>query len=120
QTCALPIWVGIEEAREEFFSGEAEKLKTLIEECRVACEEDDKMEAFLDRVIAPITRDNSGERVLVFTEYRGTQDYIVEQLSDRYGADKVDIINGSMDVEERRASIARFEDAGQFLVSTEA
>lgn len=112
--------VGIDEAREEFFSGEAEKLKTLIEECRVACEEDDKMDAFLDRVIAPITRDNSGERVLVFTEYRGTQDYIVEQLSARYGADKVDVINGSMDVEERRAAIARFEGDGQFLVSTEA
>ena len=112
--------VGIDEAREEFFYGEAEKLKTLIEECRVACEDDDKMNAFLDRVIAPITRDSSGERVLIFTEYRGTQDYIVEQLAARYGTDKVDVINGSMDVEERRASIARFEGAGQFLVSTEA
>ncbi|MCG8275552.1 C-terminal helicase domain-containing protein [Stenotrophomonas sp. NLF4-10] len=112
--------VGIDEAREEFFFGETEKLKTLIEECRVACEEDDKMDAFLDSIIAPITRDNSAERVLVFTEYRGTQDYIVEQLAARYGADKVDVINGSMDVEERRAAIARFEDTGQFLVSTEA
>lgn len=112
--------VGIDEAREEFFFGEVEKLKTLIEECRVACEEDDKMDAFLDRVIAPITHANSTERVLVFTEYRGTQDYIVEQLAARYGADKVDIINGSMDVDERRAAIARFEGAGQFLVSTEA
>ena len=112
--------VGIDEAREEFFSGEAEKLKTLIEECRVACEEDEKMDAFLDRVIEPITRDNNDERVLVFTEYRGTQDYIVEQLSARYGADKVDVINGSMDVDERRAAIARFEETGQFLISTEA
>ncbi len=112
--------VGIEEAREEFFFGETEKLKTLIEECRVACEEDDKMRAFLDRVIAPITHDNSSERVLVFTEYRGTQEYIVEQLSARYGADKVDVINGSMNVEERRAAIMRFEETGQFLVSTEA
>ena len=112
--------VGIDEAREEFFYGEAEKLKNLIEDCRVACEQDDKMDAFLNRVMAPITRENSCERVLVFTEYRGTQDYIVEQLTARYGAEKVNVINGSMDVEERRASIARFESEGQFLVSTEA
>ncbi|MEN5059979.1 helicase-related protein [Luteimonas sp. TWI1416] len=112
--------VGIDEEREEFFFGETEKLKTLIEECRLACEEDGKMEAFLDRVIAPITRENRDERVLVFTEYRGTQAYIVEQLSVRYGSDKVDVINGSMDVEERRAAIARFEGDGQFLISTEA
>lgn len=112
--------VGIEDAREEFFSGETERLKSLIEDCRVACEDDDKMDAFLNRVIAPITRDNSSERVLIFTEYRGTQDYIVEQLAAHYGADKVDVINGSMDVNERRASIARFEGEGQFLVSTEA
>src|SRR5690606_35011309 len=70
--------VGVDEAREEFFTGETERLKTLIEECRVAGEEDDKMRAFLDQVIAPITRANSTERVLIFTEYRGTQDYIVE------------------------------------------
>lgn len=112
--------VGVDEAREEFFTGETERLKTLIEECRVAGEEDDKMRAFLDQVIAPITRANSTERVLIFTEYRGTQDYIVEELSALYGADQVDVINGSMDVDERRQAIARFEGNGRFLVSTEA
>lgn len=112
--------VGIDEAREEFFAGEAGRLRTLIEECRVAGEDDDKMNAFLDRVIAPITREKHDERVLVFTEYRGTQDYIVEELASRYGADNVEVINGSMDVDARRAAIARFESTGQFLVSTEA
>lgn len=112
--------VGVDEAREEFFIGETERLKTLIEECRVAGEDDDKMRAFLDRVIAPITKANSTERVLIFTEYRGTQDYIVEELSTLYGADQVDVINGSMDVDERRTAIARFEGDGRFLVSTEA
>src|SRR5690606_27438356 len=94
--------------------------KTLIEECRVAAEDDDKMNAFLDQIIAPILAQSPNEHVLIFTEYRGTQHYIVERLSQRYGADKVHIVNGSMDVEERRHSIGSFEADGQFLVSTEA
>ena len=112
--------IGADQGAEEFFAGETERLKTLIEECRVACEEDVKMDAFLDQVIAPIVQTNSEERVLIFTEYRGTQDYIVEQLSRRYGAHHVDVINGGMTVEERRDAIAHFEGSGQFLVSTEA
>ncbi|QOW20221.1 DEAD/DEAH box helicase family protein [Lysobacter ciconiae] len=112
--------VAAQETREEFFVGETERLKTLIEVCRAAGEDDQKMQAFLERVIAPITRENPDERVLIFTEYRGTQDYIVEQLQQQYGASKVDVINGGMNVEERRAAIARFEGDGQFLVSTEA
>lgn len=107
-------------SREEFFAGEIERLKTLVEECRVAAEEDLKMAAFLDKIVAPILQGSQDERVLIFTEYRGTQDYIVEELGRRYGQDKVHVVNGSMDVDERRLSIARFENDGQFLVSTEA
>src|SRR5690606_40975320 len=98
--------IGADQGAEEFFAGETERLKTLIEECRVACEEDVKMDAFLDQVIAPIVQTNSEARVPIFTEYRGTQDYIVEQLSRRYGARHVDGINGGMTVEERRDAVA--------------
>ena len=106
--------------RDEFFTGEVERLKTLVEECRVAAENDCKMMAFLDEIVAPILHGNPEERILIFTEYRGTQDYIVEELARRYGAGKVHVVNGSMDVDERRQSIATFENDGQFLVSTEA
>src|SRR3546814_10394170 len=78
------------------------------------------MAAFLDKVLAPILQRNVNERVLVFTEYRGTQAYIVEQLAQRYGDDKVHVVNGSMNVDERLRSIEFFEQHGQFLVSTEA
>lgn len=107
-------------SREEFFDGETGRLEMLIEECGVATEDDDKMSAFLEKVVAPILQRNASERILIFTEYRGTQDYIVRELGRCYGADKVHIVNGSMDVEQRRHSIARFENDGQFLVSTEA
>src|SRR3546814_1966660 len=45
---------------------------------------------------------------------------IVEQLAQRYGDDKVHVVNGSMNVDERLRSIEFFEQHGQFLVSTEA
>src|SRR3546814_18879807 len=44
----------VDTSHEEFFAGEIERLKTLEEECAVAAEEDDKMAAFLDKVLAPI------------------------------------------------------------------
>ena len=106
--------------RDEFFAGEIERLKMLVEECAVAAEEDEKMKAFLESIVAPILVKVPDERILIFTEYRGTQDYIVSQLALLYGADKVHVVNGSMNVDERRESIAKFERDGQFLVSTEA
>src|SRR3546814_14180895 len=68
-------------------------------------------------LLAPILQRNVNERVLVFTEYRGTQAYIVEQLAQRYGDDKVHVVNGSMNVDERLRSIEFLEQHGQFLVS---
>src|SRR3546814_15111837 len=78
------------------------------------------MAAFLDKVLAPILQRNVNERVLVFTEYRGTQAYIVEQLAQRYGDDKVNVDNGSLNVDERLRSFESFEQHGQFFVSTDA
>ncbi|KAB7764939.1 helicase-related protein [Xanthomonas sp. LMG 12462] len=107
-------------SREEFFGGEKDRINTLVQMCMAAEGDDLKMLAFLNKIIDPILQRNDHERVLVFTEYRGTQEYIVRELAARYGAGKVHVVNGSMDVEERLQSIARFEKEGQFLVSTEA
>src|SRR3546814_621604 len=92
-------------SREEFFAGEIERLKILVEECAIAAEEDDKMAAFLDRVLAPILQRNADERVLVFTEYRGKQDYIVEQLAQRHGEDRVHVGNGSINVDRKKTRL---------------
>lgn len=108
------------EVQEEFFEGESARLETLIQDCAQAARDDQKMAAFLDEVVGPVLQRNPDERLLVFTEYRGTQHYIVRELAARYGSDRVHMLHGSMDVEERRESIRRFEHDGQFLVSTEA
>ena len=110
----------VETSREEFFAGEIDRLRMLVDMCASVQEEDLKMSAFLEEIVAPVLQQNLEERILIFTEYRGTQDYIFEQLTARFGAGKVHIVNGSMNVDERLQSIANFENEGQFLVSTEA
>ncbi|MBI4516291.1 MAG: DEAD/DEAH box helicase family protein [Deltaproteobacteria bacterium] len=62
------------------------------------------------------------EKILVFTEYRETQAMLVEALHERYGQDAVVVINGDLDIDQRRESQRAFRDDGhvRFLVSTEA
>jgi superfamily II DNA/RNA helicase len=74
----------------------------------------------MDNIIAPILEDSPEQRVLVFTEYRATQDFLTKVICDRYGEDDVAQINGSMTFEERESAIRRFEDKSRFLISTEA
>lgn len=105
---------------EEFFAGEINGLKALIEKCRSVHLHDAKLQAFLQKVIEPISKANPDERVLIFTEYRGTQDYLEEALVARYGLDKVHLINGSLDLTDRMMAIAHFKQHGRFLISTEA
>lgn len=105
--------------RSEFFSGETEMLRGLIELARGLRAHDTKLHAFTQTLIGGILAGNPDERVLIFTEYRSTQDYLVQTLNG-LAPGRVDVIHGGQTLEERAAAIAHFEDAGQFLVSTEA
>ncbi|MCD0168907.1 DEAD/DEAH box helicase [Deinococcus sp. 23YEL01] len=105
--------------RSEFFSGETEMLRGLIELARGLRAHDTKLHAFTQTLIGGILAGNPDERVLIFTEYRSTQDYLVQTLNG-LAPGRVDVIHGGQTLEERAAAIAHFEGAGQFLVSTEA
>jgi hypothetical protein len=61
------------------------------------------------------------ERFIVFTQYRQTQEYLREQLGERYGHDQVVIIKGG-DIHEKRKAAAEFrrEGGARFLLSTSA
>ena len=104
----------------EFFEGELELLDELIVEAQEVLEKDLKIKLFMDQLVQQVLATNAAEKVLVFTEYRTTQDYIQRFLADKFGANKVALINGSMKHAERRKAINKFEDDGQFLISTEA
>lgn len=104
----------------EFFAGEVQLLKDLIAEAASLKANDLKLKLFLEDIIGKIQAANPEEKVLIFTEYRTTQDYLCSALADRYGRDHVELINGSMQHAERREAINRFEEQGRFLISTEA
>lgn len=105
--------------RSEFFSGETELLRGLIGLARGLRAHDTKLQAFTRTLIGGILAGNPDERVLIFTEYRSTQEYLVQTLNG-LAPGRVDVIHGGQTLEERAAAIAHFEEAGQFLVSTEA
>lgn len=103
----------------EFFAGEIETLKALHARATALMGGDRKLAAFLDAIVAPVIADEE-ERLLIFSEYRGTQEYLRAALAARYGDSTVALIHGSMTVDERRAAIREFEEGGRFLISTEA
>lgn len=104
----------------EFFDGELEQLDILIAESEQVLNSDQKLKEFLEVLIPSILASHKSEKILIFTEYRSTQEYLKAALEQLYGVGCVDLINGSMRHQDRRDSIRNFEDAGQFLISTEA
>lgn len=104
----------------EFFTGEIELVRTLIDSAARLVDDDLKVQTFIDGLVSSVLHAHPEEKVLVFTEYRATQAHIAEALLNRFGADKVNLIHGGQEFKARFAEIAHFEDQGQFLISTEA
>ena len=104
----------------EFFAGEREALLELCQSAHVLLSQDKKLAAFLGAIQDSVLSLNPTEKVLIFTEYRGTQEYVAQALESRFGAGSTVVIHGSQDRNERIEAISRFEDSAQFLVSTEA
>lgn len=91
----------------EVMEQESETLEKLI---RMRVCEDKKLESLLQIVDRIAAESSQGERekVLIFTEYRQTQRYLVEQLEAKYGQGSVVVIHGGMKLE-------RLEETGQEL-----
>lgn len=104
----------------EFFVGELEMLQDLIAKARELVLVDRKVSSFLDGLVRSVLGSNPKEKILIFTEYRATQDFLADALKDRFGAGSVSLIHGGQKQPERIESIAHFENEGQFLISTEA
>ncbi|MCC7141966.1 MAG: DEAD/DEAH box helicase [Candidatus Eisenbacteria bacterium] len=103
----------------EFFTGELEALADLATRARELRERDSKVKTFL-HAVPSLLGDGARSKLLVFTEYRGTQAHLSAALRRIYGQDAISEINGSMSFAEREEAIAKFESQAQFLISTEA
>jgi superfamily II DNA/RNA helicase len=75
---------------------------------------------FLEEIVGPLI--NRGENLLVFTEYRATQEYLRQRLISKFPQIRgIELINGSMQLDDKMASVFRFnESESQILISTEA
>lgn len=101
---------------------EVERLGELIEQTRRtrSLEEESKVSALqrcLDRAEFGDLKDGRG-KLLIFTEYRATQDYLVEKL-ERWGYTTC-TIHGQMNAQARKDAQMLFQRERQICVATEA
>ena len=101
-----------------FFEQEQGQIVELLASAKRVKRDDRKLESFLSEIVEPVRKE--GERLLIFSEYRGTQDYIVEALKASYPQSRVAQINGSMSLQQKRDNIDAFNETAHFMVSTEA
>ncbi|MDQ6947140.1 MAG: DUF3883 domain-containing protein, partial [Actinomycetota bacterium] len=101
---------------------EVAELQHLVEHARRTREanEESKLSALkrcLDRAEFGELRDGRG-KLLIFTEYRATQDYLVQHL-DKWGFSTC-VIHGGMDAQRRKEAQGLFQTERQVCVATEA
>ena len=104
--------------RSAFFQHERQMLVELCEMASTVRLDDRKLKTFMSDIVDPLRKGDL--KLLVFTEYRGTQEYLAEALETRYPADGVCQINGGMTLEEKLRNVHEFNETAAFLVSTEA
>lgn len=104
----------------EFFAGEMDLLNALLTEAEQLKANDGKLQLFLKELLPSILFNNPKEKILIFTEYRNTQNYLKAAIQQEFNSHCVELINGSMPHQERKIAIDNFENDGQFLISTEA
>lgn len=101
-----------------FYEDEEDDLEAIIAKIR-NIQKDSKWELF-NETVRKIEEAEPGAKILIFTQYYATQDYLVESLSALFPEDKSAIIRGSMSMDERRDARIAFENEARFLVCTES
>jgi SNF2 family DNA or RNA helicase len=105
-----------------------DEIKVLKKLLAISVTRERKIDSLRD-LLKQIDQETPGAKVLIFTEYRRTQEFLKERLEKWYGGHTVVLINGDMELEgktpqaeSKRRSQQRFRDepAVRFLVSTEA
>lgn len=105
--------------RHQFFADETEMLQQLIEMAAIVRQNDEKLRVFMNDVVRKVV--SEGNKLLIFTEYRATQEYIGQAIESEFSdAGEVVWINGSMNLTEKIEAIRRFNDDAFFMISTEA
>lgn len=78
---------------------------------------DIKVESLLDTIDAVLVED-SAQKIIIFTEFVGTQEYLV-RLLENYNYE-VCYLNGSMSIEDRNIALRDFRNRANIFISTDA
>ena len=114
-----------EEAEDEIMSlpamdrgAEQDAVKKLIEELDGLGEVDSKLEYLLN-FIAEVKKGDPSAKLVVFSEYRDTVEYLAEKLSGKY---RVAVIHGLMGADERQKVLdeSRLPEGSEIIVCTDA
>lgn len=118
----LDIEDGVEEALEAIsldMELEIEELQMIIAVAKQAQfqNQDAKVEPLLDSIDAIMSEDKT-QKIIIFTEFVATQQYLQELLVNR--GFSVTTLNGSMDIEERNEAMLEFKNNTSIFISTDA
>ena len=104
----------------KFFHNEDILIDELLNFAFYVREKDEKLNLFLNKVAQLLVSES--KKLLVFTEYLATQEYLKVNLEERFPeTGEVLLINGSMSLDQKLKAISRFNNqVNSFLVSTEA
>ena len=100
---------------------EEDKLRELIESAQycLAHEQDAKASALVQKIYQlKAEEDLEDFKILVFTEFRQTQEYLARLMQDE-GLHVV-CINGSMELNERQQALVKFKKEAQVMIATDA
>ena len=104
-----------------FSMSEEDKLRELIESAQycLAHEQDAKASALVQKIYQlKAEEDLEDFKILVFTEFRQTQEYLARLMQDE-GLHVV-CINGSMELNERQQALVKFKKEAQVMIATDA
>lgn len=98
---------------------EIEELKMIISVAKQAefQHHDVKVDALFD-TIDELQSEDPAQKIILFTEFVGTQVYLKELLESR--GYSVSVLNGSMDIEERNNALNEFKMSTGIFISTDA
>lgn len=91
-------------------------ILALAKQASLACR-DAKQEALVD-LLDKIERNEPGAKIILFTEFVATQESLQRLME--YNGISTTLINGSMSLDERNASLQKFRTEKRMLISTDA
>jgi ERCC4-related helicase len=106
------------EHRDSFYEEEDVDIREIIDNID-SLEIDSKWEMCREILENELSNDPNA-KFLIFTQYYGTQMYLKSRLKNAFPLDKIEVINGAMNVDARKEAKTSFEGSSRFLISTEA